>query len=225
METYSQTQIQYHCYCLCYRPQCTSEASRIHNQGSRSPRWVWWESLDQRRGRTWGIRSCEIQGYSYISNIASRWRSTHSCFPGNFCISLYTTKAINIKLSSCQTEEKSRCLDIFNIIIARDTDLKYTFRVKEFSILIHNIGQDDKNGSITAKLINSNANSTIGQSPSSESDMTGTTHIPLQRGIDDCITDHGGQRHSQASLSSMNDRNPDLIPTSSSSSKGNYFLL
>ena len=104
----------------------------------------------------------------------------------------------------------------------RDTDQKFTFRVKEFSFLIHNIGQDDKNGSITAKLINSNANSTIGQSPSSESDMTGTTHIPLQRGIDDCITDHGGQRHSQASLSSMNDRNPDLIPTSSSSSKGNY---
>ena len=112
--------------------------------------------------------------------------------------------------------------------MARDTAIspvvKFTFRVKEFSFLIHNIGQDDKNGSITAKLINSNANSTIGQSPSSESDMTGTTHIPLQRGIDDCITDHGGQRHSQASLSSMNDRNPDLIPTSSSSSKGNYFF-
>ena len=91
---------------------------------------------------------------------------------------------------------------------------------------MRNVGQDDKNGSITAKLINSNGNSTIGQSPSSESDMTGTTHIPLQRGIDDCITDHGGQRHSQASLSSVNDRNPDLIPTSSSSSKGRYdFML
>ena len=82
------------------------------------------------------------------------------------------------------------------------------------------LGDDDKNPSITAKLISSNANSTIGQSPSSESDMTGTTHIPLQRGIDDCITEHGGQRHSQASFSSVLDRNPDLIPTSSSSSKG-----
>ena len=50
--------------------------------------------------------------------------------------------------------------------------------------------------------------------------MTGTTHIPLQRGIDDCITGTGSQRRSQMSLSSNADRNPDLIPTSSSSSKG-----
>ena len=87
------------------------------------------------------------------------------------------------------------------------------------------IADEDKNPSITAKLISSNANSTIGQSPSSESDMTGTTHIPLQRGIDDCITEHGGQRHSQASFSSVLDRNPDLIPTSSSSSKGRSICI
>jgi hypothetical protein len=92
------------------------------------------------------------------------------------------------------------------------------------NLLLRILGQNDKNGSITAKLINSNGNSTIGQSPSSESDMTGTTHIPLQRGIDDCITDHGGQRHSQASLSSVTERNPDLIPTSSSCSKGRHVL-
>ena len=91
-------------------------------------------------------------------------------------------------------------------------------------ISLHFLVQEDKNGSITAKLISSNGNSTIGQSPSSESDMTATTHIPLQRGIDDCITDHGGQRHSQASFSSITDRNPDLIPTASSSSKGKYIL-
>ena len=52
--------------------------------------------------------------YFIIQNLYYIW------FLSNFCISLYTTKAINIKLSSCQTEEKSRYLDIFNIIMARD---------------------------------------------------------------------------------------------------------
>ena len=102
---------------------------------------------------------------------------------------------------------------------------KFLRSIKTYSFNLYRFADEDKNPSITAKLISSNANSTIGQSPSSESDMTGTTHIPLQRGIDDCITEHGGQRHSQASFSSVLDRNPDLIPTSSSSSKGKLIRI
>ena len=108
----------------------------------------------------------------------------------------------------------------------KNSIILYYLRNKDFvPKTIVFLAEDDKNPSITAKLISSNGNSTIGQSPSSESDMTGTTHIPLQRGIDDCIGEHGGQRHSQASFSSVIDRNPDLIPTSSSSSKGTSILF